>query len=60
MLFSQPVLYEVLKAVSDNMFKRKCLFNEEIKFYSLQHLKVYWKGCAIKLEVNSERLDKSY
>ena len=31
---SQPVLYEVLNAVSDDVFKRKCLFNGEIMFYS--------------------------
>ena len=31
---SQSVLYEVLNAVSDGVFKRKCLFNGEIMFYS--------------------------
>ena len=31
---SQSVLYEVLYAVSDDVFKRKCLFNGEIMFYS--------------------------
>ena len=31
---SQSVLYEVLNAVSDDVFKRKCLFNGEIMFYS--------------------------
>ena len=31
---SQLVLYEVLNAVSDDVFKRKCLFNGEIMFYS--------------------------
>ena len=30
---SQSVLYEVLNAVSDNVFKRKCLFSGEIVFY---------------------------
>ena len=30
---SQSVLYEVLSAVPDDVFKRKCLFNEEIMFY---------------------------
>ena len=30
---SQSVLYEVLNAVSDDVFKRKCLFNGEM-FYS--------------------------
>ena len=27
---SQSVFYEVLNAASDDVFKRKCLFNEEI------------------------------
>ena len=27
---SQPVLYEVLNAVSDDVFKRKCFFNGEL------------------------------
>ena len=31
---SQSVLYEVLNAVSDDVFKRKCLFYGEIMFYS--------------------------
>ena len=31
---SQPVLYEVLNAVSDDLLKTKCLFNGEIMFYS--------------------------
>ena len=31
---TQSVLYEVLNAVSDDVFKRKCLFNGEIRFYS--------------------------
>ena len=31
---SQSVLYEVLKAVSDDVFKRKCLFNGEIMLHS--------------------------
>ena len=31
---SQSVLYEVLNAVGDDVFKRKCLFNREIMFYS--------------------------
>ena len=31
---SQSVLCEVLNAVSDDVFKRKCLFNGEIMFYS--------------------------
>ena len=31
---SQSVLSEVLNAVSDDVFKRKCLFNGEIVFYS--------------------------
>ena len=31
---SQLVFYEVLSAVSDDVFKRKCLFNGEIMFHS--------------------------
>ena len=31
---SQSVFYEVLNAVSDDVFKRKCLFNGEIMFHS--------------------------
>ena len=31
---SQSVLYEVLNAVSDDVFEIKCLFNGEIMFYS--------------------------
>ena len=31
---SQSVSYEVLNAVSDDEFKRKCLFNGEIMFHS--------------------------
>ena len=31
---SQLVLYEVLNTVDDDVFKRKCLFNREIMFYS--------------------------
>ena len=31
---SQSVFYEVLNAVSDDVFKRKCLFNGEMMFYS--------------------------
>ena len=31
---NQSVLSEVLNAVSDDVFKRKCLFNGEIIFYS--------------------------
>ena len=31
---SQSVFYEVLNAVNDDVFKRKCLFNEEIMFHS--------------------------
>ena len=31
---SQSVLYEALNAVHDDVFKRKCLFNGEIMFYS--------------------------
>ena len=31
---SQSVLYEVLNAVSDDVFKRNCLFYDEIMFYS--------------------------
>ena len=31
---SQSVLYEVLNAVPDNVFKRTCLFNEETMFHS--------------------------
>ena len=31
---SQSVLYEVLNVVSDDVFKRKSLFNGEIMFYS--------------------------
>ena len=31
---SQSVLCEVLNAVSDDVFKRRCLFNGEIMFYS--------------------------
>ena len=31
---SQLVLYEVLNAVPDDVFKRKCLFNGEIMFHS--------------------------
>ena len=31
---SQSVLYEVLNAVSDDVFERKCLFNGEIMFHS--------------------------
>ena len=30
---SHSVLSEVLNAVSDDVFKRKCLFNGEIMFY---------------------------
>ena len=30
---SQSVLYEVLNAISDDVFKRKCFFNGEM-FYS--------------------------
>ena len=30
----QSVLYEVLNAVPDDVFKRKCLFNREIMFHS--------------------------
>ena len=30
---SQSVLYEVLNAVPDDVFKRKCLFNGEIMFH---------------------------
>ena len=40
-LGSQSVLYEVLNAVSDVVFKRKCLFNGEIIMTTcfMQHLK---------------------
>ena len=31
---SLPVFYEVLNAVSDDLFKRKCLFNGEIMLHS--------------------------
>ena len=31
---SQSILYEVLNAVPDDVFKRKCLFNGEIMFHS--------------------------
>ena len=31
---SQPIFYEVLNAISDDAFKRKCLFNGEVMFYS--------------------------
>ena len=31
---SQSVLYEVLNAVPDDVFKMKCLFNGEIMFHS--------------------------
>ena len=31
---SQSVLYEVLNAVPDNVFKRKFLFNGDIMFHS--------------------------
>ena len=31
---SQSVLYKVLNAVSDDAFKRKCIFNGVIIFYS--------------------------
>ena len=31
---SQSVLYEVLNAVADDVFKRKFLFNGEIMFHS--------------------------
>ena len=31
---SQSVLYEILNAVPDDVFKRKCLFNEKIMFHS--------------------------
>ena len=34
---SQSVLHEVLNAVSDDVFKRKCLFNGEIMFHSEFH-----------------------
>ena len=30
---SQSVFYEVLNAVSDDVFKRKCLFNGDIIFH---------------------------
>ena len=33
-IISQSVLYEVLNAVSDDVFKRKCLFNGEILLHS--------------------------
>ena len=48
---SQSVLYEVLNAVSNDMFKRKCLFNDgEIMFYS-GFKKDILKRLCYKLEV---------
>ena len=44
------MLYEVLNAVPDDVFKRECLFNGEMMFHSA-FKKDTEKGCVIKLEV---------
>ena len=54
---SQSVLYEVLNAVPDDVFKRKCLFNGEIMFHSA--FKKDTEKIAL-LKIRSERLDKDY
>ena len=48
---SQSVLHEVLHAVSDDAFKRKCLFNGEIMFHSAFKKDTEKAVLGIKLEV---------